>query len=505
MKLHSNYYFTSFFWTTVSKILNAVLSFLSIPVLMAHYGKEQYGVLSIAIACNACMYVLDMGLNVGAVKFYAQWRAEGDLKRIERVARTNISFYLLVSLVNVLLLMAIALFGTQYFAISEQQVELLTTFMLVLAGLSVMNWLGNVFYQLLVANEQLGYAMKVQTLQAVLKICLLLSIAWVDMSITTYFFLFTLLVAMALVPYALRCRRDAMLLNFKPALYLSDFKVVFGFSLSIFALSLLQIVSVQSRPLLLGMFAENGATMVADYRIVELIPNFLIVLCGMYASIFLPKISAMMSHADMQAVQDYANVWTLRTSVLACMIGGAIFLCAPELMYAYLGSEEDTLAYWLAVWIPAIILQIHTTPGNAIVLAHGRTMPLILTTLVACMLSIPVNVVCLERFGVGAAVVSYYVYILIVVVLLYVYYYDHVVRIKGCEIFQRFFLPTVGAMVSLLLCNLLFELFHPWMGFHNRWESVGLIVVKTATWVAVYFFVLKSFKIRNAFKILREE
>jgi hypothetical protein len=239
--------------------------------------------------------------------------------------------------------------------------------------------------------------------------------------------------------------------------------------------------------------------MVADYRIVELIPNFLIVLCGMYASIFLPKISAMMSHADMQAVQDYANVWTLRTSVLACMIGGAIFLCAPELMYAYLGSEEDTLAYWLALWIPAIILQIHTTPGNAIVLAHGRTMPLILTTLVACMLSIPVNVVCLERFGVGAAVVSYYVYILIVVVLLYVYYYDHVVRIKGGEIFQRFFLPTVGAMVSLLLCNLLFELFHPWMGFHNRWESVGLIVVKTATWVAVYFFVLKSIKIRNAF------
>jgi O-antigen/teichoic acid export membrane protein len=502
MNPFSNYYFTSFFWTTISKLLNTILSFISIPILMAQYGKEQYGILSIAVACNACVYVFDMGMNVGAVKFISGWRAEENWERIERVVRTNITFYLLVSLVNIILFLGVSLFGANYFSISSQQAELLSTFMLILALFSVMSWVGNVFYQLLVAHEQLGYAMKVQTVQTLLKIALLLSIMFFDISIKEYFFVFTLLLSIGLLPYAYRCRRSGLIRKFAPALYVADFKVVLAFSASIFVLSLLQIISVQGRPLLLGIFAENGASMVADYRIVELIPNFLVVLCGMYASIFLPKISAMMVKGDMCSIQEYANIWTLRISIFSYMVGGAIFFSASELMFAYLGDAEGQFDYWLKWWLPAIVLQIHATPTTSIILAKGISKPLVVVTLLACVVSLPINVVCLDTLGVGAAVASYYAYIFIIMAFNYVYYYDNAIGVSGKQILQRFMLPTVAAVVSLLLCNLLFELLNPWLECHTRTESILHFIFKSSVWVAAYFLVLKSFKIKNAFKEL---
>ena len=73
----NNYYVSSFFWSTSAKVLNAILGFISIPLLLGYYGKADYGILSIATACNAYMHVLDLGMNTGAVKFFSQWRAEG--------------------------------------------------------------------------------------------------------------------------------------------------------------------------------------------------------------------------------------------------------------------------------------------------------------------------------------------------------------------------------------------------------------------------------------------
>ena len=74
-----NYYLSSFVWSTAAKILTAVVGFVTVPLLLGYYGKAEYGLLSIATACNSYMALLDLGMNTGAVKFYSQWKAEGDI------------------------------------------------------------------------------------------------------------------------------------------------------------------------------------------------------------------------------------------------------------------------------------------------------------------------------------------------------------------------------------------------------------------------------------------
>lgn len=70
MGLRNNYYFSSFFWSTFQKIINAIVGFISVPLLLGYYGKAEYGILGIATACNGYMHLLDLGMNTGAVKFF---------------------------------------------------------------------------------------------------------------------------------------------------------------------------------------------------------------------------------------------------------------------------------------------------------------------------------------------------------------------------------------------------------------------------------------------------
>ena len=108
----SNYYLSSFVWSTAAKILTAVVGFVTVPLLLGYYGKAEYGLLSIATACNGYMSLLDLGMNTGAVKFFSQWKAEGDMPKVFRVARTNITFYIIISAIIRLLVSSKWLIGS---------------------------------------------------------------------------------------------------------------------------------------------------------------------------------------------------------------------------------------------------------------------------------------------------------------------------------------------------------------------------------------------------------
>ena len=70
LKSDNKYFLSSFFWSTFSKVLNALFGFVSVPLLLGYFGKAEYGLLSIATACNGYMHLMDLGMNTGAIKFF---------------------------------------------------------------------------------------------------------------------------------------------------------------------------------------------------------------------------------------------------------------------------------------------------------------------------------------------------------------------------------------------------------------------------------------------------
>lgn len=425
MSLKNSYYVSSFFWSTLSKVLTAIVGFLSVPLLLGFYGKAEYGILAIATACNGYMQLLDLGMNIGTVRFFSQWRAEGKNELINRVARTNITFYGLIAILNILGLVGLALWGEGLFSVTHEQFLLLRTCLLIIALFSVLSWETTTFNQLLIADKQMAFTMQMQCIITVLKGLLVAMVLLFKLPLTTYFFFLTGVLTLLLIPYIIRCRKYNLINSIRPATYWNDFKVVITFSLSLFLLSLFQSTATQSRPILLSMFAANGATAVTDFRIIEVVPQMIIMIGGTFSGMFLPKTSEMVARKDEKAIKDFAYKWTTMTTIVVACLCFPVMLCTNEILTAYVGASYAHLSVWLLIWTITVLIQMHTTPGNALVLAYGKTKLLVQVTSVACVCSMILNVVLCKYFEVGSAIIAYFLYVCTIIGLYYVVFYNN--------------------------------------------------------------------------------
>lgn len=160
------YYISSFFWGSLAKLITAAVNFISVPLLLGMYGTANYGVLSLAQSANAYISLLDMGMNTGAVKFFSEWRAEGKSDLINKTARSNITFYIAIGILNSCILVLLALFGQNIFSVTEEQFMILRKCFLIIASFSVFNWASTAFNQLLVSAEKVSFVNKMQCVTA---------------------------------------------------------------------------------------------------------------------------------------------------------------------------------------------------------------------------------------------------------------------------------------------------------------------------------------------------
>lgn len=490
-----NYYLSSFLWSTSSKVLTAIINFFSIPLLLGLWGKGDYGVLSLATACNGYMSLLDLGMNSGAVKYYSQWAVEGKKDLIYRVAQSNTFFYILISFINMIGLIAIALWGESLFNITHEQFIILRTCLLILAFFSIPTWISASYNQLLVADKQLVYTQKVQCVLSIFKIVLVVMTIVGNLTLVTYYFFFTLILAFLFIPYAYKCKKDRLIDNFRIKFYWADFKIVLMYSLALFALSIFQVTATQSRPILLGIFSSDAANIVAEFRIIEVIPLFIVTVGGTLSTILLPRSSELVAKNQRKVIKQFAYRGTTITTILANILCIPFILGAQEILVAYVGIEYQHLTIWLIMWCVTVLIQIHTTPGNSLVLAYGKTRLLVCTSAIACVISMFINVFLCKYYGVGSAVIGYLVYVSIVIGAYYVVYYHKLICLNRYRMFLSFIKPTFCSLIALLFAYLLpFHLFYS-TSLDNKVSYILFFILKGSGWLIMYLLLLIIFKI----------
>lgn len=487
MRSSARYVADSFIWTTISKVLNAVLKFISIPLLLAYFGKESYGLITLAVAVNAYMQLLNMGMNTGAVKFFSQWIVIKDYDRIDRVARTNLSFYTVIGIINCIVLLLLAWKGQGIFKISTEEFATFRYLLYILAGVSIVNWSTFAFTQLLIADEKMAFTQQVLSFRNIMNIVLVILTIQFKWSILQYFLYDSIVNMLVVVPYYVLTKKQKLIKSVIPAFYWEDFSVVFKYGLAIFAMSIFQFTASQSRPLILGMFAtDSTASMLADYRVVEVFPIFILSIGGALISILLPKTSQAIQRNDRKSIEKIAYEGTKYTSILVAVMCFPIILNAENLLTLYVGESYRHLGIWLSLWVFTLTLSLHNSPVSSLVLATGKTRMLVYSSAIACIVSMVINAVLTNRYGVGSAVIGYLMYIVIQVLFYYLYFNNKVLELQSWRVFKSFFQPTLIAnfvfgIVSLL--NLL------------QLNNMFMIIVKTTSWVLLFFVSLYLFKL----------
>lgn len=66
----------------VQNIVNILYGVLSVPFLIGYFGKEEYGLIGLALSVNVYMQLLDMGMTNSNVRFFSEYIAKDDKVRI---------------------------------------------------------------------------------------------------------------------------------------------------------------------------------------------------------------------------------------------------------------------------------------------------------------------------------------------------------------------------------------------------------------------------------------
>ena len=485
-KVTKNYYIKSFFWGSLSKIIKAVVNFISVPLLLKCYGESDYGILSLATAANAYIALLDLGMNTGAIKYFSQWKAEKKEALIDSVARTNITFYGLVGVINALILVTLGIFGGTLFSLSAKQFETLRICLFIIATFSIFNWISTAFNQLLTAFGKIAFVQQILCVTAILEIVGITTTFLFRLQIYHYFFITVGINAIVLFPYALNCRLSGYISSIKPLFDWQNFKTVFFYSLNIFVLALFQMTATNSRPVILGIFNSDSAKVSAEYRIISVVPSFILTLGGMISTILLPKASEAIAISDSKKKERIAYKGTFFTAILANILCIPFILCAKDFLSAYVGIAYTYLSNWLVLWCITVLIQIHTTPCNALILATGKTFHLVILSAVSCVISMCINAFFANKIGVGSAVIGYFVYVLIVIGGYYLFFYKEILELQGRKVFLSFFKPTLLSLFVMLVVFVVHFERISFLAEYSRKMSVTKCFIKGGLYISLF-------------------
>lgn len=494
MKSSINYITSSFMWSTIAKILNAAIKFISIPLLLNYFGKDNYGLITLAVSTNAYMHLLNMGMNTGAIKFFSQWIETNNYELINRITRTSLTIYIGLGIINALVLLLLAWIGGPVFNITSSEFSTFRSLLYILAGVSILNWTSFVFNQLLIADEKISFTQQILSVRSILNLIVVLLTIVFNLSIIQYFLYDSIVNMLVIVPYYLKSKQRNLIQTILPGFFWKDFSVVFKYSLAIFVMSFFQFTATNSRPLILGIFSNQGASILAEYRVIEVFPIFIISIGGMLISILLPKTSQAIQRNDRNTIEKMAYEGTKYTSVLVAILCFPIILNAKELLTLYVGNDYTHLSIWLSLWVFTLTLFLHGSPVASLVLATGKTRMLVFSSAIACILSIIINAVLTPKFGIGSAVIGYLVYIIIQMSFYYFYFNKKVLGLNSLKIFKVFITPTlIGFFLVVFIYYIPLYL-----------APIITIIIKSLIWVVLYILLLIIFKLIDFKSILHK-
>lgn len=479
-------------WGILAKILDAAAKFVTIPLLVGYYGKVDYGLIALAFSLNAYLRLMDLGMNVGSVRFFSMWVAKEEWEKIQNVSRSSIVFYGTIGLINALIFFLMADYGGYFFNLAENQLPIYRWMMYILSASAIFNWLSNVVIQLLSAKDELGYVNRVTVLSSVLNFVVALLAISLEWPLTLYFF-FYILSTLVPIPFNIHRLRVYPLSStqlLRPKWDGKAFKEIIGYSMAIFIMGLFQLTANELRPILLAKYA-SGIDVLTDYRVIQTIAMLILSFGGIFLQVLLPSASKIYAENNPSKLERMVIEATKYISIFLCLIVFLLILNASDILLIYMGNDYQYLAIWMIIWLLTVLLSMHNTPVASLVLSSGKTKPLVYSSATACIISLPITVVLAPDLNVGAAVIGYFVYMIIQIGFFYVYYIPKVLKLNNVKIFFGSFFPSVlGAFIALAISYYAGE----WWSIP---EGIPALLIKSAIFGLVYLAYQWGFVIKK--------
>lgn len=479
--------FSGVIWSVLTNLVNALYGFIAIPLLIGHFGKAEYGLISLATSVNAYMQLMDMGLNSTNVRFFSNWMAKGDDDRLRKLFSTSNAFYGFVGIVNAIILLVVYCLADTFFNVTPEQCVILKRLLLILMAAALVNWYTSCFTQIIQASENVAWTQK-RTLftKCLLVVNLVLTIQF-DFSITLYF-LNTVLCVWLILPFVVRkVRSVAPAVTFRPSFDWNVFKEILPYSLNIFSFSIFSFSYNHLKSVFLGV--QGTLESVTDYSVINSISALCSMVCGVFLTAMLPSASKSIANKDEKAYYRIAYNGTkyITFFVTFCVFG--LMSISTDLLLVYVGPDFLYLKKWLNILL-LTLLGNHILGISSLILGGENIRPLSRMTAVSSTLGLLVAWFAIPYYQVGGVVIATVVYCIGQQCFYYIYYFKNIMRL---DIGMLLFKIVIPIFLIGIIC---YELVKFLPNLENNWTNIFVTGITFTILYAIpsYFLMNKDDK-----------
>jgi len=427
-------------WSTIVNIVNGIYGFISVPILIEHFGKAEYGLIGLAMSINIYLQLMDMGFNTANLRFYSSWLAKGKLEKMNRLFQSSLSFYSLVGIVNILILFVISLYSGQLFGLPANQIAIMRQLIHILMANAFVSWISGCFDQLIKSTENVAWCQKRALLPKAIQVTVLFCTVYFNFSITIYFLL-TSLAIISTIPLSVRkIRVELPSISFIPRLHWPVLKETLPYCLNIFSFGIFQFSFYNLRPVFLGI--QGSIESVADYRILNGIVAIVTIFSNTFMSALLPSSAKVVARDDKDAFYRIAYSGTKYLSIVCSFCCFGMIAISKEVISLYVGDSFLYLVPWLNLWLLCTLVS-HNQAISSLILSGIDIKPVTYSTAGSSLVGLMVAWLLIPEYQIGGVVIAFGIYVIMQLLFYYLYYWPRKMKIDSWKVFSKSFAPAV--------------------------------------------------------------
>ncbi len=398
----------------------AIISYLTIafnilsgliytPWMLRHIGQSDYGLYSTATAFIS-YFTIDFGLSSVITRFVSKYRAEKNEEAVERLLGVVYKLYLALDVVILISLGVVYCFLQQLFGnFTPDEMEKFRVIYLVVGGFTLISFPCTTLSGLLLSHERFFALKGTDFLSKFLVVlCMIVALTnghglyalvFVNIGVHLAIYIFRILYLKKSVHLRIAWKYfDANLL-----------KDIFSFSIWVMVLTFAERFIFNIEPTIVG--ALSGTVQTAIFSAGNTIEGYVWTLANAMNSLFLPKVSRMVTHDGEDRTQ--INAFLKRIGRIQIIIIGAVLFIFASMGYEFvrlwLGSDYQQ-AYFIALLMIAPSFVIRTRDiAQSVAWAENKVKLLAGLQVLCAVVNVILSVVLVPRIGALGAGVSIFV------------------------------------------------------------------------------------------------
>lgn len=437
----------------ISKVTDALIHIVSLPVLLNVFGKGDYGLIVIAMSLNTFIAIIQLGLPTGLPKFVAEWLAEGNHKQLHSAIQTVSSFYLAIAIINFLVLLAVAFGGPDLFKVNPNQLSTLQALLIITAITSLLAIPATILDQLLTGAQELGF---ISCLAMIKNFCFAGLVAFVyfypaSLSISTFYALQCVLLFLVIPSKLWRWTKYSSITIFLPGWNFKDISPLLKYCLSLMVFAIFIAIADKLNPIILGIRVPNNAgEALADYQIINYVRIFLLMISSSFMAALIPHVSGATAGGSGHIYKKTIEQGTKYIWAFSALVGFGIIMLSKEVLSVYVGAENLSLKIWLMILVGATLYNLYVTPISSVILSSGKLVPMLFATASGCLVSVLLCWCLTPRFGVGAIAIAVAAYNSVNMLVTHFWYLPHYFNVRPIHQIVHIMVPPVAS--GLIMC-----------------------------------------------------